>query len=228
MAETPVQSAGRVLTELESKALLRRSGIPVVDAKLAKTATEAVAVSKETGLPVVLKIISSDVVHKSDAGGVKLGLQNPTQVRKAYSAIMSSVRRSYPGARIDGVSVQGMASAGVEVIVGVSRDPQFGPVIMFGLGGVLVEVLKDVSFRVVPVSKSDASEMIREIKGYPLLTGYRGTPPVSTGALEDLIVNVSQLVESQPDIRELDLNPVFAYSDRAVAVDARIVMDARK
>lgn len=228
MAETPVQSAGRVLTELESKALLRRSGIPVVDAKLAKTATEAVAVSKETGFPVVLKIISSDVVHKSDAGGVKLGLQNPTQVRKAYSAIMSSVRRSYPGARIDGVSVQGMASAGVEVIVGVSRDPQFGPVIMFGLGGVLVEVLKDVSFRVVPVSKSDASEMIREIKGYPLLTGYRGTPPASTEALEDLIVNVSQLVESQPDIRELDLNPVFAYSDRAVAVDARIVMDARK
>jgi acetyl-CoA synthetase (ADP-forming) len=226
MAETPVQNAGKVLTELESKTLLKQSGIPVVDARLARTAKEAVALSKEIGFPVVLKIISPDVVHKSDAGGVKLGLENATQVRKAYSEIMSSVRHTYPDAHIDGVSVQPMAPPGVEVIVGVSRDPQFGPVIMFGLGGVLVEVLKDVSFRVVPVSKSDASEMIRAIKGYPLLTGYRGAPPASTGALEDLIVKVSQFVESQPAVSELDLNPVFAYSDRVVAVDARIVMDA--
>ena len=226
MAETPVQNAGKVLTELESKTLLKQYGIPVVDTRLARTAREAVAISKETGFPVVLKIISPDVVHKSDAGGVKLGLDNATQVRKAYSDIMSSVRRGYPGAHIDGVSVQAMAPPGIEVIVGMSRDPQFGPVIMFGLGGVLVEVLKDVSFRIVPVTKFDASEMLREIKGYPLLTGYRGTSPASTEALEELIVKVSQFVESQPAVRELDLNPVFAYSDRAVAVDARIVMDA--
>jgi acyl-CoA synthetase (NDP forming) len=145
-----------LLTEVESKELLKKAGIPVVEAKLARSKKEAISVSKEMGFPVVLKISSPDVIHKSDSGGVKLGLANATQVSKAYSEIISSVKQTYPEAQIQGVSVQPMAPPGVEVIVGMSKDPQFGPVLMFGLGGILVEVLKDVSFRIVPVTERDA------------------------------------------------------------------------
>jgi len=214
-----------LLTEVESKELLKKAGIPVVEAKLARSKKEAIAISREMGFPVVLKISSADVVHKSDSGGVKLGLANASQVGKAYSQIMSSIKQAYPEARIEGVSVQTMAPPGVEVIVGMSKDAQFGPVLMFGLGGILVEVLKDVSFRIVPVTERDAREMIREIKGYPVLQGYRGQKPASIPALEQLIVKASQFVEKNPQIKELDLNPVFAYPDKAVAVDARIILE---
>jgi len=214
-----------LLTEVESKELLKKAGIPVVEAKLARTQKEAVSLGREMGFPVVLKISSPDVIHKSDSGGVKLGLANASQVGKAYSQIISSIKQAYPEARIDGVSVQTMAPPGVEVIVGMSKDVQFGPVLMFGLGGILVEVLKDVSFRIVPVTERDAREMIKEIKGYPVLQGYRGQKPASIPALEQLIVKVSQFVEKNPQIKELDLNPVFAYPDKAVAVDARIILE---
>jgi acyl-CoA synthetase (NDP forming) len=214
-----------LLTEVESKELLKKAGIPVVEAKLARSKKEAIAISRDMGFPVVLKISSSDVVHKSDSGGVKLGLTNASQVGKAYSQIISSVKQAYPEARTDGVSVQPMAPPGVEVIVGMSKDPQFGPVLMFGLGGILVEVLKDVSFRIVPVTERDAREMIKEIKGYPVLQGYRGQKPASIPALEQLIVKVSRFVEENPQIKELDLNPIFAYPDKAVAVDARIILE---
>lgn len=213
------------LTEVESKDLLRKAGIPVVETKLARSKKEAVAISKEMGFPIVLKINSPDVIHKSDAGGVRLGLSNAAQVGKAYSEIMSAIRQAFPQARIEGISVQPMAPPGVEVIIGMSKDPQFGPVIMFGLGGILVEVLKDVSFRIVPVRERDAREMIREIKGYPILEGYRGQKPASLSALEKLILKVSQFVEKNAQIRELDLNPVFAYPDKAIAVDARIILE---
>jgi len=214
-----------LLTEVESKELLKKAGISVVEAKLARSKKEAISISKEMGFPVVLKISSPDVVHKSDSGGVKLGLANATQVGKAYNEIISSVKQAYPKAQIEGVSVQSMAPQGVEVIVGMSKDPQFGPVLMFGLGGILVEVLKDVSFRIVPVTTRDAREMIREIKGYPVLEGYRGQKPASIPALENLIVKVSQFIEKNPHIKELDLNPIFAYPDKAVAVDARIILE---
>ena len=214
-----------LLTEVESKELLKKAGIPVVEAKLSRSKKEAISISKEMGFPAVLKISSPDVIHKSDSGGVKLGLANATQVGKAYSEIISSVKQAYPEAQIEGVSVQTMAPPGVEVIVGMSKDPQFGPVLMFGLGGILVEVLKDVSFRIVPVTERDAREMIREIKGYPLLEGYRGQKPASIPALEKLIVKVSQFVEKNPQVKELDLNPIFAYPDKAVAVDARIILE---
>ncbi len=214
-----------VLTEVESKEFLRRAGIPVVATKLARSKREALSIGKEMGFPVVLKICSHDVVHKTDSGGVRLGLANAAQVGRAYSEIASSVRQAYPEARIQGVSVQSMAPPAVEVIVGMSKDPQFGPVLMFGLGGILVEVLKDVSFRIVPVSERDAGEMVREIKGYPILKGYRGQKPASIPALEKLIVKVSQFVERNPQIEELDLNPVFAYPDKAVAIDARIILE---
>jgi acyl-CoA synthetase (NDP forming) len=213
------------LTEVESKQLLEKAGIPVVEAKLARSKKEAISMSREMGFPVVLKISSPNVVHKSDSGGVELGLTNATQVGKAYGQIKSSVKQAYPEAQIDGVSIQTMAPPGVEVIVGMSKDPQFGPVLMFGLGGILVEVLKDVSFRIVPVTERDAHEMIKEIKGYPVLEGYRGQKPASIPALEKLIVKVSQFIENNPQIKELDLNPVFAYPDKAVAVDARIILE---
>jgi acyl-CoA synthetase (NDP forming) len=214
-----------VLTEVESKKFLKKAGIPVVEAKLARSKKETISISKKMGFPVVLKISSPDVVHKSDSGGVKLGLANATQVGKAYNEIISSVKKVYPKAQIEGVSVQSMAPPGVEVIVGMSKDPQFGPVLMFGLGGILVEVLKDVSFRIVPVTERDAREMIREIKGYPMLEGYRGQKPASIPALEKVIVKVSKFIEENPQIKELDLNPIFAYPDKAVAIDARIILE---
>lgn len=212
------------LNEVESKMILSKAGVPVVETKLARNMKEAILLSKEMGFPVVLKIVSPDVIHKSDAGGVKLGLKSSTQVRKAYTEIMSSIKTGFPKARIDGVSVQRTARQGVEVIIGMTKDPQFGPVVMFGLGGIFVEVLKDVSFRVVPVTRRDATEMIREIRGYPLLRGYRGQEPAHIAYLEELVVRVSEFVERNLEIEELDLNPIFAYKDGAVAVDARIVL----
>jgi len=219
------RSEGRnVLTEIEAKELLKQAGVSVVDTKLVTSGEEAISISQQFGFPVVLKIASPDVVHKSDAGGVKLGLKTSKQVGKAYDDILKAIKKQYPEARIQGVAVQKMARPGVEVIIGVSKDAQFGPVIMFGLGGILVEILKDVSFRIVPLTQRDAREMIREIKGYPLLEGYRGQEPVDVANLEGLVLKVSNFVEQNPEVEELDLNPVFAYSDGAVAVDARIIL----
>jgi len=214
-----------LLTEIESKELLKAARIPVVETKLATSKTEAMELAKKMGFPVVMKIVSPDVVHKSDAGGVKLNIQNATQAGKAYSEILASVKKHYPKAKIVGLTVQKMARQGIEVIIGMTKDAQFGPVIMFGLGGILVEVLKDVSFRIVPMTKRDAAEMITEIKGFPILKGYRGQDPADVPYLEELIVKVSDFVDKNPEIKELDLNPVFAYKSGALAVDARIILE---
>jgi len=219
------RSEGRaVLTEIEAKELLKQSGVNVVDTRLATSKEKVVSISEKLGFPVALKITSPDVVHKSDAGGVKLGLKTAKQAGKAYDDIMKAIKKQYPKANIHGVAVQKMARPGVEVIIGVSTDAQFGPVIMFGLGGILVEVLKDVSFRIVPLTRRDAREMIHEIKGYPLLEGYRGQEPVDVANLEELILKVSNFAEKYPEVEELDLNPIFAYKDGAVAVDARVIL----
>jgi len=213
-----------VLTEIESKQILEEAGIPTVKARLARTPQEAARAAGEIGFPVVLKIVSPDVTHKSDVGGVRLGLASAREVEAAFREIVDAVRRQQPEARVEGVSVQAMARPGIEVIIGMSKDPQFGPVLMFGLGGILVEVLKDVSFRIVPLEPKDARQMIREIKGFPVLQGFRGQEPADLEALERLLLQLSQFVEAHPEIEELDLNPVFAYSDGCVAVDARIVL----
>ena len=220
------QAAATLLHEVEAKNRLKPAGIPVVETRLAKTKAEAAAVSKEIGYPVAMKILSPDISHKTEAGGVKLNLMNASQVGKAYSEMMASVKEKAPGAKIEGVSIQKMAEPGVEIIIGMSRDAQFGPVLMFGLGGIFVEIMKDVSFRLVPVAPIDAAEMVREIKGYPLLTGYRGQAPVDVKKLEVLITRVSDFIEQNPDIEELDLNPVIASADGVVAVDARILVKA--
>jgi acyl-CoA synthetase (NDP forming) len=221
-----VKKQGRtILTEIEAKQVIKSAGIKVVETRLAKSHKETVTIAEDIGFPVVMKIASPDIIHKTDAGGVKMGLNNATEVRKAYTEIMDSVHKRYPDAKIDGVSVQAMARPGIEIIIGMSKDPQFGPVIMFGLGGIFVEVLKDVSFRIIPILKRDAEEMIKEIKGFALLNGYRGQEPANLSALVDVLLKVSALVEKTPEIKELDLNPVFAYKDSAVAVDARIVLE---
>ena len=221
-----LKSGRTVLTEVESKQLVAEAGIPVVETKLAKTKAEAISISKKMRFPVVLKIVSPDIIHKSDIGGVKLGLANATQVGKAYTEIVAAAKKANKKADIQGISVQKMARPGVEVIMGMSKDAQFGPVLMFGLGGVFVEVLKDVAFRIVPLNRRDASQMIREIKGYPLLEGYRGQEPANITALEDLLLKLSDFVDKNPKIKEMDLNPIFAYKDSALAVDARVILES--
>ena len=230
MAQCPTveqaRSEGRVsLSEVESKEIIKKAGIEVIATRLAKSKEEAISISYELGFPVALKITSPDIIHKSDIGGVRLGLKTAKQVARAYDEILTSARKTHPKAAIHGISVQKMARPGMEVIVGLSKDAQFGPLVMFGLGGILVEILKDVSFRIVPLSRRDAQEMIREIKGYPLLLGYRGQEPVDFLALEELLLKVSNLAQQIPEIKELDLNPVFAYSDGTIVVDARILLE---
>jgi acyl-CoA synthetase (NDP forming) len=215
------------LNEIEAKKMLSASGIAVAETLLATSKQDAVKLSSKFGFPVVLKIVSPEIIHKSDAGGVKVGLQSAAAVEKAYDDILASVGQKYPGIQIQGVAVQHMAPAGTEIIIGMSRDPIFGATLMFGLGGIFVEVLKDVSFRVTPVNKLDVSEMIKEIKGYKILTGYRNQPAVDIPALEEMLLKVSKLVEGHPEIQELDLNPVLAYPDGAIAVDARINIDEK-
>ena len=219
------RSEGRtVLSEVEAKALLASAGIPVVEAKLATTADDAASIADDIGYPVALKIVSAQITHKSDVGGVVLNVENADAVRTAFGEITEAGTKADAKATIDGVSVQRMAEPGVEVITGMTMDPQFGPVLMFGLGGVLVEVLKDVAFRVVPITQRDANQMIHEIQGFPILEGHRGAEPSDVAALERLLVQLSEFIEAHPDIAELDLNPVFAYPKGAVAVDARIVL----
>ncbi len=214
-----------LLSEVEAKDWLKKAGIPVVETRLAVTQAQAVAESREMGFPVVMKIVSPDISHKSDVGGVKLNLANPTQVARAYREMLTSVSERLPRANLQGVSIQKMAPPGIEIIIGMTKDAQFGPVLMFGLGGILVEVLKDVSFRLVPLTARDADEMVREIKGFALLKGFRGQDPANLPAIEKCLLKVSHFVEENPNIKELDLNPLLAYKSGVLAVDARIVLE---
>ncbi|HJM88694.1 MAG TPA: acetate--CoA ligase family protein [Dehalococcoidia bacterium] len=213
-----------LLTEVESKQLLHDAGIPVTQATTATTADEAVVAAEGMGFPVVLKIVSSDIAHKSDVGGVALDLADGDAVREAYDAMQASVKSAAPKATIDGISVQQMAQSGTEVIVGIATDPQFGPVMMFGLGGIFVEVLKDVAFRIVPLEDRDASQIVREIRSFPVLEGVRGQAGADLDALEKLLLQVSAFAWDHQEVAELDLNPVIARPDGVLAVDARVVL----
>ncbi len=213
-----------LLNEVEAKALLAEAGVAVTETRLARTVDEAVALAEALGYPAALKIVSADIAHKSDVGGVVLGLADAEAVRQAHGTMLARVADAAPGARIDGVSVQRMAAPGIEIIVGGTTDPQFGPVLMFGLGGVFVEVLKDVAFRIVPLEPRDAAQMVREIRGLPVLQGARGAQPADLGAIEAMLLQVSRFMADHAEVAELDLNPVFVYPEGAVAVDARIVL----
>lgn len=221
-----VRRAGRKnLLETEAKKICTDYGIPVTRFSLAKSESEAVSLASEIGFPVVLKIVSPDIIHKSDVGGVIVDLRDTQAVAKAYIQILSRVKEHVPRARIVGVIVQEMAPPSTEVIVGAVKDLQFGPVIMFGLGGVFVEVLKDVTFRVAPIDEEDACEMITEVKAYPLLKGYRNTPKADVDAITSILLNTSKLIMQHEEIKELDLNPVIVYEKGAKTVDARMVLE---
>jgi len=215
----------KALLETEAKTICAEYGIPVNKFQLAKTEKEASTYADEIGYPIVLKIVSPDIIHKSDAGGVKVNLKNSQEVAAAYRQIIENAKKYKADAKIVGVLVQEMAPQSTEVIVGAIKDPQFGQTIMFGLGGIFVELLKDVNFRVAPIMAEDAKEMITQLKAYPLLNGYRNTPPADIDALVSILCSVSRLVMENPEIKELDLNPVMAYPKGAKTVDARIILE---
>lgn len=225
-AITRARAAGRDLLEPEAKALLRAHDVPVLEERLVRSADELSAVVAQLGeIPLAMKVVSKDILHKSDAGGVRLSLSGEAALRQAYTDIMTSCRAYDATAEIEGVLVAPMADKGVEVIIGVSRDPIFGPVVMFGLGGVFVEILEDVAFRAIPLSLHDARSMVEQIKARKILEGARGEPAVDREALVDLLLKVSSIVTAYPEIAELDLNPIIARADGYSLVDARIILE---
>ncbi|MBA1341567.1 MAG: Acetate--CoA ligase [ADP-forming] II subunit beta [ANME-2 cluster archaeon] len=203
--------------------LLRDWNIPVLPTAAASSAGMAVDVAKTLGYPVVMKLLSPDITHKSDVGGVILGLGSDKEVKDAYHGMMKSVKQQLPEARIEGVVLQKMAKPGLEVIIGAKLDLQFGHVIMFGLGGIFVEICRDVSFRVTPVDREMAREMVLEIKGSPIIEGARGMEPADLEAIIDVITALSSMLEKNSDITEIDINPLIVYSLGSVAVDARML-----
>lgn len=214
------------LMEVEAKQVLQARGIPVNRTELATDVGEAVRIAREIHYPVAVKVASPDILHKSDVKGVKLGVGSEFELRRAFEEVINNSKTHNPGARILGATVQEYVTPGCEVIIGGLQDKTFGPTVMFGLGGVWVEVLKDVSFRLAPLSIEDAKDMVREVKGYPVLAGARGSPPADVDAIAGIIQKAGQLIVDFPEISELDINPTFVFDagKGAVAVDARIVL----
>jgi len=218
------RSGAHTLTEHEAKRVLEAYGIAVTRERVARDRREAVGAAEELGYPVVMKILSTDVMHKTDAGCVNLGVDSPERVEEAYDEIMRNARKFKPDANVQGVLVQEMAPEGREVILGGIKDPQFGPTVMFGMGGVLTEVLKDVAFRVAPISVKEAKDMMSEITGYPILTGVRGVPPADLDGLAEALSRVSQLISDYPDLGVVDVNPVIVYEHGLCAVDGLAIL----
>lgn len=212
------------LVESEARLIAEAIGLPLPKTEAAKTVDEAIAIAEQIGYPVVFKIASPDILHKSDIGGVKVGISGNEEARDAFDLIMYRAHRFLPDAQVWGVTVQQMVPPGKEVIIGMSRDPQFGPLLAFGMGGVYVEALKDVTFRIAPITSREADEMMYEIRGAPLLHGIRGDKPSDLGAIREALLRVSQLATEFPEIVELDVNPLVVHSRGAVAVDVRMVI----
>lgn len=216
------------LSEADASAFLRRRGVPVVRIFPAATPEEAARKAEALGWPVVLKLDSPEILHKTEAGGVRLGLTSPDQVLEAGREILRRAAAYRPGARIDGLLVEPQVQGGREVIAGGVRDPGFGPMVMFGLGGIFTEVLKDVAFRMAPLTEQEALAMIRSVKAFPVLAGARGGAPADLAALAALLVAVGQVMVDNPEILELDLNPVAALPEGqgCIALDCLITLDA--
>jgi acyl-CoA synthetase (NDP forming) len=210
------QHGSEWLSAADTRALLAAFGIPQVPSGLATTPDEAVAIARSLGFPVVAKLASTGVLHKTEAGAIRLGLENDSAVRSAFEELKQE--------GMEGILLQKMIRRGVELMIGVAEDELFGPLIAFGLGGIHVEILGDVRFRVTPLTDQDANEMVREIRGYRLLEGYRGHPPADVKAIEDVLLRVSRMVEDFPQIRELDLNPIFGLppGEGCLVADTRI------
>ncbi|MDY7034284.1 MAG: acetate--CoA ligase family protein [Thermodesulfobacteriota bacterium] len=217
-----------VLLEHEGKELLQLHGAPVSLDRLAEDTDDAVKIANELDGKVALKIVSPDILHKSDAGGVELNLETEDEIRDAYNRIIENARQYNEKADIKGCILSRMAGDGVEIIIGTKIDDQFGPVIMFGIGGILVEVLRDVSFRVLPISRTAPKKMVSEIRSFPILNGVRGRPPVDKQAIYSLLLTISEIIEAYPQIQEMDLNPVIAHEDGITVVDARIILKKQK
>jgi len=206
---------------------LQAYGLRIPRSEIAETPEQASIIAGKIGYPVVLKIASPDILHKTDIGGVKVGLQNSDDVRDAFELMVYRAQRYLPETRIWGCLVQEMApSGGLEVLVGMNRDPQFGPLVTFGLGGIYVEILRDVTFNVSPFSYQEAEEMLTQIRAHALLDGVRGQPPIDKSAIVDTLLRVSQLVQDFPEIIELDINPLMVYrqGEGALALDMRLVL----
>jgi len=222
--EKALSEGRKNLLENEAYEVLSSYGVHVSPYKLVHSLREAEDAVKAIGFPVVLKIVSPDIVHKSDVGGVKIGIESLSQLRESYGELMKNVEKNAPNAKVVGVLVVKMAPKSVEVVVGMLRDQTFGPTVMFGLGGILVEIMKDVVFRIAPVSKEEALEMIKKVKGYPLLSGFRGSKPLDVESLAELISNVSNIAIDNSVIDQMDLNPVIVYEKGLAIVDARIIL----
>jgi acetyl coenzyme A synthetase (ADP forming)-like protein len=223
------QGSGWLSTE-DIRKVLAALALPLPGGGVCRTADEAIHLANELGVPVAVKLASRQIVHKTDVGGVRLNLQGETAIRRAFTEIQNQLAQDGKLAAMDGVLVQPMIAGGVELMIGVTQDPSFGPLIGFGLGGIHVEILKDICFRITPITDRDAREMIQSIKGYRLLQGYRGHPSADIAAIEDLLLRISRLVEEVPEIAELDLNPVMALSPGhgCLIVDARIYLNFEK
>jgi acetyl coenzyme A synthetase (ADP forming)-like protein len=225
------RQAGRVtIGDFEARTILDAYGLRIPKSELAETPEEAVEIASQIGYPVVLKIASPDILHKTDVGGVRVGLQSAQDVRDAFELMVYRAQRYVEGARIWGCLVQEMMPKGLEVLVGMNRDPQFGPLVTFALGGIYVEILKDATFRVAPFSKHEAKQMLDEIRAHALLDGVRGNPPVDKEAIIDALLRIGQLVTDFPEIAELDINPlmVFEESQGAIAIDMRLVLSSKE
>ena len=220
------KAKGRYTLGLESFDVLKAYGIPTVGTAVTETLNETLGAAGKIGYPLVMKIVSPEISHKSDVGGIKLDLKNADEVKKAYREMMLNIPKKRPEAVLEGVQLQQMLAAGKEVIIGMIRDPTFGPMLMFGLGGVYVEILKDVSFAITPISETEARDMINEIKAFPLLAGARGTRPADIDALVDTIIRVSRLVCDFPEISEFEINPMMVFEEGkgALAVDMRLIL----
>jgi acetyl-CoA synthetase (ADP-forming) len=212
------------LFEHEAKMLCGLYGIPITKIEVAKNEDAAVAAAEKIGYPIVLKIVSPQVLHKSDAGGVIVGVTDEKGIREGYQKIISNIKKNVPAAVIEGILVQEMAPKGTEIIIGSTVDPTFGPTIMFGLGGIFVEILKDVSFRLAPITKDDAWEMLDEIKAKKMLDGPRGTAKADKETIVNTLLSVSKMLMECPEIKELDMNPILVYEKGARAVDARVIL----
>ncbi len=212
------------LFENEAAEVCRIYALPLPEAGFGVDKEEAVALADKLGYPVVLKVVSPEVIHKSDVGGVRVDISTQDQLVEAYDAILGSVRAHEPEAEIKGFVIAKMAGEGVETIVGLKRDVVFGPVVLFGMGGIFVEIYKDVTLRVCPVGDGDVEEMIHEIQGRKLLEGFRGMPKANIEALKKVILAVSSLGTENPEVSSLDLNPVRVNEEEALALDTRIII----
>jgi acetyltransferase len=227
-----VRSVGRVsIGDAEARRILTAYGLPIPKSEIASNPDQAIELARQIGYPVVLKIASPDILHKTDVGGVKVGLGNAEEVRDAFELMTYRAQRYVPEARLWGCLVQEMVpGGGQEVLVGMNRDPQFGPLVTFGLGGIYVETLKDVTFRVAPFSSQEAAQMLSEIRAHALLDGVRGKPALDKAAIVDALLRIGQLVQDFPEIAELDINPLMVYpkgqgsGQSAIAIDMRLIL----